>query len=616
MRIASFRIHNYKSFSSTEEIQLKPGFNVIVGQNNVGKTALMEALSLRFSDKHHRSLKTVPTALVSPNPISQTEVSFSFSRNELMQLLSALGTFYVPVLNNAPLDMLMQRFANAILDENTLETVFASGGFRTAYLSAYDNPPDSSSMLATRVLYTGGQFQFQTDGLGSAAPTNTYGYSLANLIWHRIYRFSAERLNVGEYAVGADSNLAADARNLAQVLNLLQSSNVSRFRRLNEYVTTIFPQIKQITVPPAPGTPQTVRISVWAIDPESEREDLAVPLAESGTGIGQILAMLYVVLTSVHPRIILIDEPQSFLHPGAVRKLFDILKEHSQHQYIVTTHSPTVVTSADPQTLLLLRKVEVESVVEPLDVHETQQLRLFLSEIGARLSDVFGADNILWVEGPTEEQCFPLILASVAKQPLLGTAIIGVMQTGDFEGRHSQTILDIYRRLSEGRGLLPPATGFIFDKEGRSERERTDLIRQSRGAVFFTPRRMYENYLLNPHAIASVASSIGGFRESPIAVAEIEEWFERHRWDRQYFGREIGEADRTDELWSENVHGARILKSLFSHFSEGRVNYDKVAHGVALTTWIIEHAPDDLKELAELIQRVLARRQDLSGHTQ
>ncbi len=43
--------------------------------------------------------------------------------------------------------------------------------------------------------------------------------------------------------------------------------------------------------------------------------------------------MLYVVLTSRESRVIIIDEPQSFLHPGAVRKLFDVLKDFPQHQY-------------------------------------------------------------------------------------------------------------------------------------------------------------------------------------------------------------------------------------------------------------------------------------------
>ena len=78
----------------------------------------------------------------------------------------------------------------------------------------------------------------------------------------------------------------------------------------------------------------------------------------------------------------------------------------------------------------MVSKIEGESSVEVINVAETQQLRFFLSEIGARLSDVFGADHILWVEGRTEELCFPLILSRVAKQPLFGTAIFGRNEYG------------------------------------------------------------------------------------------------------------------------------------------------------------------------------------------
>ena len=51
----------------------------------------------------------------------------------------------------------------------------------------------------------------------------------------------------------------------------------------------------------------------------------------------------------------------------------------------------------------------------------------------------------------------------------------------------------------------------------------------------------------------------------------------------------------------QNVHGAKILADIFKDFSECRVEYDKVKYGVALTEWIVENAPDDLAEVAEVI---------------
>jgi predicted ATPase len=133
-----------------------------------------------------------------------------------------------------------------------------------------------------------------------------------------------------------------------------------------------------------------VEIVIWNHDRETQREDLAFPLEESGTGIGQILAIVYVVLTSNSPRTIIIDEPQSFLHRGAAKKLVEILKAHPQHQYIIATHSPTIITATNPSTITLVRQENGESTTQTLDAAEVENQRLCLAEVGAAPADVFG----------------------------------------------------------------------------------------------------------------------------------------------------------------------------------------------------------------------------------
>jgi recombinational DNA repair ATPase RecF len=97
VRIESFRVVNYKSFADSGELRLEPGFNVIIGRSNVGKTALAEAVSLHFRDRPHRSLKTVPTPGAQPPPSSQAEVSMRLEAGELAELLAdEPTTFYVP----------------------------------------------------------------------------------------------------------------------------------------------------------------------------------------------------------------------------------------------------------------------------------------------------------------------------------------------------------------------------------------------------------------------------------------------------------------------------------------------------------------------------------------
>lgn len=136
------------------------------------------------------------------------------------------------------------------------------------------------------------------------------------------------------------------------------------------------------------------------------------------------MAILCVVLTSEFPRVIIIDEPNSFLHPSAARKLIEILRrDFSEHQYVISTHSSEIIRTANPDTLSLIRWEKPRSVIEQLNASEIGEVQKCLIEIGAKLSDVFGADEILWVEGNTDEECYRLILGSMVNTPALGISI-------------------------------------------------------------------------------------------------------------------------------------------------------------------------------------------------
>jgi len=47
MKIKDIRIQNYKSWSDSKQLKICDDLNVIVGQNNVGKTALLDTIQVR-----------------------------------------------------------------------------------------------------------------------------------------------------------------------------------------------------------------------------------------------------------------------------------------------------------------------------------------------------------------------------------------------------------------------------------------------------------------------------------------------------------------------------------------------------------------------------------------
>ena len=613
MWITHFRILNYKGFQDSGIIELAPTFNVIVGRNNAGKTALIEALGTRIAPLPHRSIIAQPARTSPINSISSTTITGRFDRQEIVEILETMGgEVFVAPRERETDESVILRYDRAIADGFEVEATWSSNGWqRLRTVDDEISMGGTAHALALRLSKDGhlesiGQ-QRQVVGTPALAAAR-----IAQAMQSRIYQFRAERLNVGEFQVGQDRNLAPNSANLALVLHNLQSENPSRWQRYTGYVRRVFSEITEITVPVVNGP--AVRIHLWNVDRSTEREDLALSLSDSGTGVGQVLAMLYVVVVSEEPRTILIDEPQSFLHPGAIRKLFEILRAHRQHQYVVATHSPVVLAAAQGALILQVRRQGYQSAVGRLPPDAATSLRALLADVGARLSDVFGADQVLWVEGRTEELCFPELMAATQDLPITATAVLGLRSTGELESRHAAAMIDIYRRLTRAGALLPPAIAFILDREGRSENERADLVRQSRGLIHFTPRRMYENYLINAGAIAHVLGALDEKLDGKIGRKVVVGWLDKVRWDRDLFGHDVQESLKSDVYWHENVDAAKVLIRAFAELSENRVPYEKVKHGLALTKWILKNSPDELTDIQQLIREVLISA-DSAAHT-
>ena len=601
MKYISSQVTNYKCFHRAQErpISFDPGFNILVGRNNVGKTALLEALSLRFPNSPHRSLASAPKASDALPGSSRIDVTYAVAGAEVKEALDGRQEpVIVPWMAGAnPRSDQLANQAWDLVQGNvlTLGATFEAGNLRQVGTIAWPYPAVPSDQGGAQFgrLGPNHEWKFQ-GGTGGGSSENRLDTVLARALQAKVYCFRAERLHVGVHAFGNNSVLNPDASNLPEVLNSLQTQNPPRFKRYNDLVSRVFPSIQWVGVRPIPNALEVV---VWEHALETERQDLAIPLLESGTGISQVLAMLYVIVTAETDRIFIIDEPNSFLHPGAVRALLEILREHPRHQYIISTHAPQTIAGLGAEARIHLLRKNANNATGVIQVNqaETAQVREVLAEVGARISDVFGAESVLWVEGATEEQCFRLIIERSLQVPLRSIALVGVRHTGDFDRRNARWALELYKRISGAGSLMPPAIGFIFDRETRTAREIEDITRQSRGAVTFLPSRMFENYLLVPGAMSSALQALGVTLSLDRATAELA----ARRGDPRYYPG----GDASDP---SAIDGAALLDDLFSALSEGKQRYAKIRDGLALTTWLIEHEPDALAAVAALLRAKLA----------
>jgi AAA ATPase domain len=618
MQISKFKLANYKIFRELEEISFPTGMIVIVGENNSGKTAFLDALSLSASSDPHLSESTKPVMDSAINPHSTVRVEFSIQADYIKNFLlrksyEDSGFLHVlptaaPITDHNQLIQDISYGTNIILiAEYSLGDAISQREVAFSFVESSIIFPNSDGSCPSANIFS---FHMSSDfSLGEKLPTSSRHYiRLENHLFQdfisKIYKFRAERFNTSTCEFGDSSVLRPDASNLPIVLNKL-GENPALLDEFNTLVSLVLPQIKRVTVRPIGAS---LEVMVWNIEPKTKRADLAVPLAKCGTGVGQVLAILYVALTSSSdPRVIIIDEPQSFLHPGAAKRLIQALKLFPQHQYFISTHSPDLITTADPSLILSLEYDENErqSVPRIIDKNDKEELKSLLNQLGVKLSDVFGADAILWVEGPSEEACFPLILkelCGMTQVRLASVQVLSLTSTGDLEGKRAGTFVKIYEKISGKSSLLPNAIAFIRDMEGVPKEKLKEL---EEAGITFLPRAMYENYLISAGALTAFANA-KQFRKLALTVEEVSKWLEKAETEKVETKNKF-QVRNYGESWSVSVDGTKLLDAFFTEFSDNRFEYSqhKVEYSLELTSWLIKKEPESLTEVKDLLQRLV-----------
>ncbi|MEG9432541.1 ATP-dependent nuclease [Terriglobus sp. ADX1] len=617
MRISGFRIRNYKSFSDTGEVALAPGMNIVTGQNNAGKTALLQALELRNSYKEHLSELTLPAKNQAHyQRESSTDFKITVNGKDLGIFTDHLQSLQVPIPpdprgGHHPLGI---PYDGNYSSESSIRKIWDWLHSQAEITFSFVRKVQPNDLVKIEPVTIPSHNLFSVDGRPGVPPNyflrnvspqgdisfifqhgsgTDLGSTLVDQFLARIYRFSAERFGLGEYTFGANSVLLPDARNLAEVLNSLQP-NADYFKEYVDLVRFVLPQVKWISVEPRPSN--TLQIKVWTVGKETLRDDLAMPLAECGTGLGQVLAILYVAFTSNTARVLLIDEPQSFLHPGAARNLIEALKKFPHHQYVITSHSASVISAADAGEILILRNSGSDSSISVTDTNDNELLKKFLEEIGTRLGDVFGMEQVIWVEGPTEAAIFPSILKRLKKlRP--GTVVVSIRNTGDLESKDAERIFGIYNNLTSKASILPQTMTFLLDSELRTPAQQKEIETMSGGRAFFLPRRNIECYLLHAEAVTAVCNAIEGFScdGNMLDVTRVEESMITLAKQGKYWPS--SKTPNSPNLDSPLIDGARLLSDLFSELSETRVRYRKTVHSVALYDWLSKHKGASVDEI-------------------
>lgn len=95
MRLRRFRLKSLSSFQDTEWIELSAGMNLILGQNNAGKSALLRAFDPILANEPHRNETIYQRARLEG---SQTDFDVEISGRELESAILETGNpIYWPI---------------------------------------------------------------------------------------------------------------------------------------------------------------------------------------------------------------------------------------------------------------------------------------------------------------------------------------------------------------------------------------------------------------------------------------------------------------------------------------------------------------------------------------
>lgn len=293
--------------------------------------------------------------------------------------------------------------------------------------------------------------------------------------------------------------------NLPAVLINLQHNRPKAWDKVRELIETIVPDVGLLET-----RTEAEQVEVVFTDP-------TVPgyrpnLKNLGTGVEQLLLTIVVGVTQPAPSIVVIEEPETNLHPGAQRALLAQLREWASNRlFVLSTHSPVFLDRAPTaSTVFLIERKQGVSTVRQL----TREPSEALTALGVQLSDVLSADRLLLVEGESDREILTVWFPELLSDPRVEVAIGHGGDYARFAGRIEEWLQAIDRQ--HHRRVL-----YLRDRDELS----TEALNQLEAAsvVYVLQRRELENYLLEADAIAAAMIDRGFPQATPVDAEAIEE---------------------------------------------------------------------------------------------
>lgn len=530
------RFQAVEGIADTAWLTLNPGVAIMTGRNNVGKSRILEAASKlvdAFASAHAypdvpqvRVVTDERTIELDPRPSGGVSSRFNPAPRSY--------TVRSKIEPNPATDYRMQWVISQ--SSNMLALKQFQG-------------PNPSEM----------NFGADVTGFGSLNGILPMHSEFSRAVGRIIY-IPPERPTQAEQATVAVELPAPDASDLGRAIYGHLMSVTPQAAALQSIVSKMFPEIERILTPPYGANKFILRL----------RDKFAgkdISLNNAGTGVARILHLITAILFYPAGKIFLIDEPTTHLHPGSEKVLARFIREHPEHDYVISTHSPIFINAIEPDRVwLVTRNDSAGTRLQRAFRGQLGRAHVF-DELGASPGDIAVAERIIFVEGDTDVEIYPILFDRLGIDlSAVNATVLPIYGAGNAEA--IQQTVDHLTKIINLRYLVY----LDGDKRGKVSGAQVD----------FLPEEEIENLLLrDSHAVfVGFETVLGRFNPD-----RLSEW--QGEWTEQRVTNFISERLATEP----RAKGSKVLTDL-GH--EMKIIFNKALHGPAIARLIARSKIEDL----------------------
>jgi AAA domain, putative AbiEii toxin, Type IV TA system len=592
MKPIGIRFENFACFEECY-VRLDEGIQILVGKNNAGKTAILRGLTalrgLPFgtNDALPFSLGGYARGAAMPGDFT-FHIECMFEEGDF-GLLGSQMEQWLPAKNSKnrliDFDFRLVGVGNFVglqgitlyLDDRKIPLIQKESDVWIQLL--YDRQGEATGRVVLRATSESRGSGGQTWPIFAEAAIFSALVPLKN-----VRMVDAHRVARPEDGMRAVDELTPNVESLPSFLDTLNGSDRRKFHQVEDLVKRVFPELEFVN-------PQKKQNSVF-LTLTGRTGGPAIPLTHCGTGVEQVLALGAFVLAAPAGSTLLLDEPHSYLHPSAEREIINFLQEHSEHRYVISTHSAILINAVPPDRVFAVHSPRMTRASH----QQPAETAALLHSLGYKNSDFLFSDRLIFVEGESDQEILPILLGrnpSFEKSDIERTGFPKMDGEGKLRGSAKQTPLLFFEKFLKELGKTSLPRIYLFDgdcdEQDRQVVQTTPIVAENNNAsIQFLPRCEIENYLLIPTAIAQAIRHLADLEAKDVSTL-TEDAVSKHI--QELLGGEDGKLFPYEKGKDpfHSVKGSVVLERVFATY---HLKYRKRNEGRLLAQYItVENQP-------------------------